>query len=453
MPAATTAYHRSLKDARRVAESFRASTKSVNAKLLGERLAALADGELPEDTGGTHTRDYIAAIMEVAAELKPEDRHDARAFATAFVNKDAAYSRTRAGIAAIQLEAWIIENGGTLYAQFVETVLDSGDSKFLAVFEGRLTDSDKDRLRSGTQAFVKIEPIAEAGAVNYDAAEVLEFSMFDCTAQGKLDKNVQPKDATQYEQHGRFDTPTFAHESVLPKTRDEYDRVYESGGVGQAAAIYLFGEKRVRGASVFEGSLSFLDDNGTRWLSETGATWLPDVDSIPEADEETTDQDEEPEEEPTADESSEVPPYELNERTSALRSLLDTWAVFRSAVIVEGVETPRTIVVTGRTAYVVPHRLTQVRAIMDEAARAYTDADDLIDLDARILETLQALVRDDGQLCENSAEVAAVVLPEAEDTKDDEPEDDEEDEPEKPDKAKKPPFGKKPKEGEPANPP
>jgi hypothetical protein len=311
MPAATTVYHRNLKDARRVAENFRASTKSIDGKRLGERLAELAASDLPEDTSGKHTRGYIAAIMEVAADAKPEDRSDARKFAQAFVSKDAAYSRTRAGIAAVQLEAWIIEHGGTLYAQFVETVLDSGDNKFLAIFEGRLTDSDKDRLRSGTSSFVKLEPIAEAGLVNYEMGDVLEFSMFDCTAQGKLDKNVQPKDATQYDQLGSFDTPSFAHESVLPKTRDDYDRVYESGGITQAAATFLFGA-RVRGAVMEAGQLAFLDDNGTRWVSESGAKWIPDVDSIVERDEPTDDEETDEPDEPEDDAACESVLYERN---------------------------------------------------------------------------------------------------------------------------------------------
>lgn len=417
MPAAPTAvYHRTVQDARRIGESFRASTKGIDAKRLREKLAELAAAEIPEATTGKHTTGYIGAIMEVAADVTSEkDRLDARKFATAFVHKDAGYSRTKAGLAAVQLEAWIIENGGTLYGQFVETVLDSGDSKFLAIFQGKIADLDMERLRTGTASFVKMEAIAEAGAVNYDSAELLEFSMFDCTAVGKQPKDIQPKDATQTDQMGTVGAPQFAHETILPTTREEYDRVYESGGVTKTAAVYLFGRECVSTAKVEDGQLAFHDKNDVRWISEDGETWMPDVDSIVER--KPAEDAEEEDDEPDEEETCEAAIYEVNPRTNALRSLFHTWAAFTSDVLAEGEETRGTIVVVGRKAYNVTHAtLEEVTRIVQEASNDCVERQDLVGGDALIESALLSLVLR-GTLCENSTEVVQTVLPEADDEK------------------------------------
>lgn len=394
----TQPYRRTAQDARRIAEAFRASTKGIDGKLFRERLAALAAGELPEGPEGRHSGAYLAVITEVAADSEQADRDDARKFATAFVNRPSAYSRTKAGLAAVQLEAWLIEDGGALYAKFVETVLDSGDTKFLAIFEGQLSDQDKDKLREGVGGFVKIVPIAEAGAVNYDSGEILEFSMFDCTAVGKLDKDALPKtvtpsDAPQPEQKPQF-------ESLLPREREDYDRVFEQDGVSRSVAMYLFGADTVRRAVVTDGQLAFKDRNGVPWLSEDGDRWLPDVDAIdahPEAADESD----------VAPAPKSAPIYESSARTGALRSYCNTWAVFENPVLMEGEARHLTIISAHDKVRACERPIEEARRIVEEASALYADSP--VEGDLYIEAALAEYAEEHGTDCVNEAEVLQLV--------------------------------------------
>lgn len=394
-------YRRTLQDARRVAEAFQARTRGIDGKLLRERIAALAAGELPEGPEGRHSGAYLSVIMEVAADAPDVNRDDARAFAKEFVSRPAAYSRTKAGLAAIQLEAWLIEHGGTLYTKFVETVLDSGDSKFLTIFEGLLSDQDKDKLRTGTGAFVKIEPIAEAGAINYDSGELLEFSMFDCTAVGKIEKDVLPKSVNDPAQPGTppETRPTF--ESLHPRTRDDYDRVFEQDGISRAVAAYVLGSARVHGAIVEGGQLVLTDRNDVRWFSETGDTWLPDVDSI---------EDHEPAEDVIEDDVDESRPVlcECNARTGAMRSFCGTWSAFDSPVLTEGETRSATIVTARESAWVLDRPLSEARAIVQEVSAHYPDSP--AEGDTYIEAALAEYAAEHGTACVNEDEVLRVAF-------------------------------------------
>lgn len=406
----TSIYRRSAHEARRIAEAFRACTRGVNGKLLRTRVAELAASELPEGPEGRHSAAYLSAITEVAAEGLDANRDDARAFAKAFVGKPSDYSRTQAGLSAIQLEAWLIENGGGLYQHFVETVLDGGATNYLAIFEGKLSDQDKDKLRGGTGAFVKMEPIAEAGAVNHDDGEILEFSMFDCTAVGKAKADdVLPNSVDDPDQTTSGEAKTMKSESLLPTSRDDYDRVFEQEGITRSVAMYLFGAQAVHRAAVEDGRLAIKDANGVRWLSENGDTWLPDVDSLNEkcAPEDDADEPEDDEEDDDEADESLVAVHETNKRTGAMRSFCNTWAVFDNPVLVEGVTKPATIVSARERAWVVERPIEEARALVTQAAACYADSP--VEGDLYIEAALAEYAEEHGTPCVNETEVLQLV--------------------------------------------
>ena len=394
--AAAPAYRRSLLEARDRGAAFRRATRHVDGALFRARIEELVASGIPE--GGEesrHTADFIAVLTEVATASREEERGDARAFAQQFVSRPSAYSRSRAGLAAVQFEAWLIENGGGLYSQFVETVLDGGDSNFLAIFEGQLTDQDRDLLMSGTSGFAKLKPIAEAGAVNYELGEILEFTMFDCTVVGKP-KDILPREVAR---PGDLSQPNFAtfatarnrSESLVPSTREQYTQVCESGGIAHATCNFLFPDA-LANAEPEDGRVVLRDPNGVRWFSETGETWTPDVGSLTEI-------------------APIVPSRSLCETTEsgALRSLCRSWAVFSSRVLLEGVETLATVVVADGRAWTIDRPLAEVADVIDTLLPLYehlrAEGDMLVEA------ALRDFAIEHGVPCVNAADVVASVQP------------------------------------------
>jgi len=373
MPATySVPYRRSLLEARSRGADFRRATRHVDGRLFRERIAELSASATLE-AGSAHLPDFIAVLTEVAVATPEVDRGDARAFAAQFTSRPADYSRSRAGLSAIQFEAWLIEHGGALYAQFVETVLD-GDSKFLAIFEGPLTQQDEDMLRSGVASFVRVKPLVEAGAVSYDLGEIMEFTMFDCEAVGK-GRDVRPAELAKPGELSMTFAPTA--ESIAPSTREQYERVVAQGGVSKATAAFLF--PSLDEARLVDGRLQFIDGNGVAWESADGARWTPDADTL-------------------------MPLCE--EAEGALRSKCGAWAVFTSQVLDEGAEHAATVIVVGESAWTTCEAVIPlVRSILLDYRASPAEGDAMVEA------VLRDFAADHGQPCANAAEVVEGTRP------------------------------------------
>lgn len=374
MPANVAApYRRSLSEARSRGEDFRRATRHVDGRLFRERIAELASSVTLE-AGDSHLPDFIAVLTEVAVSTPEVDRGDARAFAAQFTNRPADYSRSRAGLAAIQFEAWLIEHGGALYGQFVETVLD-GDARFLAIFEGPLTQQDEDMLRSGVSGFARVKPLVEAGAVSYSLGEIMEFTMFDCEAVGK-GKDVRPVELAKPGELSM--TFASASESIAPSTQAQYARVSEQGGISKATAAFLF-PRALREAALLEGQLQFIDGNGVAWCSPDGGRWLPNLSTLVE--------------------------HLCEEVDGALRSKCGAWTVFPSRVLEEGVQRQATVIVVGESAWTTdePGIESAVRSVL----HGYRDLP--AEGDAMVEALLRDIGRECGRPCANPMDVVESV--------------------------------------------
>jgi len=291
-------YQRTLFAARKIGESFRKATKALRGREgLEEKLFQLDPDAIPEDENKHHPG-YVGAILEFAAQhthatdgsgnpddAKEVDRKDVRAFATHFINKRPEYSRSKNGVAATQMEGWIIKSSGHLFERFVETVLEKGN-KYLAIFEGKINSEEVRKMRAGIAGFTTFEKLIEAG--EHNGEETFEFTILDCTATGSAKEQKDPElqtDKPSGENSGDVKLPGVKQsmESLLPDSRDEYDAVCEQGGLSRAALCVVAGDDIFETLVSVDDGACVKDPNGITWVSEDERTWMPEVESLDEA--------------------------------------------------------------------------------------------------------------------------------------------------------------------------
>lgn len=176
-----------------------------------------------------HPRAFVTNILEWSADSK-----DPRDFAKVFLAKDPEYTATNTGLGALQFEAWMVENAKELFAKFLETEVDPGESTFLATFEGALTSDDYAKMGEDTSWFLEYETLISAGEVDKDTGEVADFTILECkvTEGAKLEKptrvNIDPK-ADEKPANNRKNIPEGATDAADPEgplTTAEMQRLY-----------------------------------------------------------------------------------------------------------------------------------------------------------------------------------------------------------------------------------
>lgn len=403
---------RSRKDALQLSRSFNQAANVDAAARLLETLQTF------EAAGGTQDT-YVSAVIEAAASVARLDRDDVRAFAKYFVGQTSKIAQSRAGLAAIMFEAFVLTEGGNLRQQFVETVVEAKSDTFLAVFRGPLAEQERARVLSATSEFARLKSLVDAGAISYDLAEVMEFTVFEGTPTLKANAaQILPK--TTVNQHDGTTISTRAVSLSLPANRAAYEAEVERGGVSNACMAFLIAEGLAEPyGQTEEGSPIVVDTNGYKWCSAQGAAWVPllaeedDEEDDEETDgeedeEEVADEDEAVEEEFVPDDSrEEVNTHAIVEDYSdsgALRSRFGTWAVFESALSDGEVST----IVTARSAaWAVSAPLRAVRDLVESMASKYIDLPAEGDL---MIEAMLAEFADDhGVKCENEADVRSLV--------------------------------------------
>ena len=159
---------------------------------LFERFSALR----PTVTPG-HNPQYIKAVLEAAAgagidaEIERETE-DVRTFVRHFMDAPSAFSTTPAGIAALKFEAWMMKNRSGVFKQLVEVIVGEKDPEFVAVFQGRIPESEWNTLKYGVREFAELELVTEAGDRSSD-----EYERADVTIMtGKPVKGMDTSDVT-----------------------------------------------------------------------------------------------------------------------------------------------------------------------------------------------------------------------------------------------------------------
>lgn len=135
-----------------------------------------------------HTQDYVEAVLGAVSKVMG-DEGDVRKFVRHFTAKDPVFSNSDVGMAAIQFEAWLIDNNNLAFDQLIETVAEPGAPDFLAIFQGNIVKEVWERVVEGTQKFVTLKHLVRAGEQSSTEHERSDVTI----VQGLPVKGYDPK--------------------------------------------------------------------------------------------------------------------------------------------------------------------------------------------------------------------------------------------------------------------
>lgn len=124
--------------------------------------------ELQEQLDGytTHHPDFIRLVLEAAKTLKEDPEahpNDPREFVAMFLDREPTYSRTPAGVAAIQFETAVLSEDSAWAKAFVETVVGPKDDTFLAIFSRSFSEADFGQLELALEESIELELLVNVG--------------------------------------------------------------------------------------------------------------------------------------------------------------------------------------------------------------------------------------------------------------------------------------------------
>jgi hypothetical protein len=358
--------------------------------------------EIAADPAITRAR-YTRLVLEVAASADEED--DARAFAQHFTSKGSPYTSSRNGLAALLLETWLLQRGGKLFGQFVETVLDANSRSFTATFTGDITPEEEDRMQTETAAFVGAwKPLVRACDKDHNGGFVSEVTVYDCVAgENKARKpgslpTTAPLQTAPTQIVGPPPAPA-GYEGLLPRTRAEYQKVLAEGGLSSVALHLVFGRDPFGSMRANEGAFIVEDPNGVEWHSaDRGETWQPHLKEatptltpVPAA---TTRRAPRP-----SSVARPIPQEAL--RQAARRSTYGSWTVCESPV--EGGQS-RTVIGVCEAAWIVPASLEEVETAIDRVTALYRELPEEGDLVVEAF--LREYAADQGRPVSNAGDLA-----------------------------------------------
>lgn len=216
----------------------------------------------------SHPEAYVKIIVEAASKI--ENPVDAKEFASMFLDQSPIFTNTDTGLAALLLEATLMEKANDVYVKMVESVVENGDKTFTTVFQGKLTKEDLDSLDRETEAFMGYEFLVKAGTVDYDTGQVSDFTIIECA----------PKPAVR-EKAQKFLPDTSKKQSVRPVTQEDYQKVTDEGGISKQAFKLLYFDAKGMQAGIDEVVEEYVDHNGITWFVHDG-TALPNMDDFEE---------------------------------------------------------------------------------------------------------------------------------------------------------------------------
>jgi hypothetical protein len=217
-----------------------------------------------------HPRYYTNLIVAEAAASKGAgvDADDVKEFVKFFMDKSPAYSQTDTGLAALQFESFLTERQMGVLDRLVETVVDRNESTFLAVFHGKITEEEMKQLRQAVSEFVEFDVLVKAGAKNYDDDRVSDLTVLECKPVKGFDFPNPFKQDKEDEDQPRV------NEDLHPRTREDYQRVIDEGGLPVIHFQTLF-----PGAALSTPDsgplLEAQDPYGTLWVSTDGQRFVP----------------------------------------------------------------------------------------------------------------------------------------------------------------------------------
>lgn len=394
----------------RIRPGTRPVLRGFDFKHFTEGLCKLYNG-LPEAADGDrHQGAYVRLVLEVAnkkpkPDADPKEAVPAKEFASYFMERNPAYSTTKAGISALLFESWLATQGGELFGIFLETVLLS-KSDYLAIFTGPISENDFNRIQDKVTEFATVEVAVHAGDRDYKRGIISDVTMLACKAsKGAIDP--AKTDPDQVEIGGARTI-----ESLLPQTHAEYRKVLDEGGLSSSAVPIVFGRDPFGAARFESGRLAIDDPNGVVWLSEDdGKQWVPDVTTVRDQHRETK----RPARVPTGrrDESSErlrplktalVETLFEKHESGALRSNYGSWAVFQ-ALVAAGSQA--TVVAVRERVWTVDESVANIQQALAKIAETYAGMGPEFDVMAEAF--LAEFADDRGVAVANRSDLASVL--------------------------------------------
>lgn len=240
--------------------------------------ASIDDQNLPQTLLGevAHPKAYIRAVIEAASML---DAQDAREFAKLFIDRDPAYSATQTGATALLFESWLAEGAQELFDRLLETITEAAEPTFLAIFEGKITKEEEKKVKEQFDA-AEFETLLEAGAVDRQDGSVSDVTILE--GKPKKKKKKEPQEPDVEPDATDADMPDYKEESHAPKSREDYEKVIEDGGVTPATMLFLY-PKLEEEAKLNEAdaTIIFTDPNDVTWFIQ-GGNWQPNENSLNE---------------------------------------------------------------------------------------------------------------------------------------------------------------------------
>jgi hypothetical protein len=251
---------------------------------LYDRIADMRDRlDLPTTiTGETvaHPAAYIDLITETAVALGSVD---AREFAKKFIEKDATYTNSDTGMAALEFETFLLTKRRDLYEKFVETQVRPGSSSFLAIFEGKWSDMEFERLRSTTSSIATFDMLVNGGSVAPEDGVVSDVVILE----GKPVKGGRPGPATKKKDKGSEEEEEDKKPEKEPELAKDTMKKYEEAVVEKVLAGKLV--EHLFDVDLEQAQLHRIggrirvvaeDAQKVRWVTTDAENWTPLTEDI-----------------------------------------------------------------------------------------------------------------------------------------------------------------------------
>jgi hypothetical protein len=209
-----------------------------------------------------HPDQFIETVLAASAVL---DEEDAREFAKRFLSKSPVYTNTKIGLAALMFEALVAEKEEDLWTRFVETIIES--TTFLAVFEGKPSKEEEEKLAEEVNEVCKINVLVRAGDVDVEAGERSDVTIIECTPVAGVEKLAKDK------AEGNTVNAIKQEPGLRPAKMEDYEQVVAEGGISHSVFTFLYGDAEFLDDDMLE------DCNGVRWMYHNEA-WVPVLSSV-----------------------------------------------------------------------------------------------------------------------------------------------------------------------------
>jgi len=359
------------------------AVKRLKARGFYKKIAALRSSQdlqatLTEKTL-SHLPAYVHLVMEQAVQNKRDDpKADVRAFTEMFLKRDPIYSNTPQGLAALAFEALLLEKGGKLSAALMETVVESGEADFLAIFDCKVEEQDMLSLAEDLVGIAKTQLVVNQGELDMEEGVISDVAVLSGTPAKSKAPAAQVVQQAQDKADSKEPEPT-------PNSQESYEEARKEGGISEGARKVLYPQVVVEAQGEIK---TFQDPHGVRWYQDPRGQWLPEANPSPKGT--VSLQECDPEETGPA-------PTLYHTAADSLRSCFDTWVIQR-----DGQDDGKVLMALKGRPYQLPVKLEEAKELLDKIADYYPDQPEEFDL--MVEAYFEEMIEDQGvTLCNESA--------------------------------------------------